>query len=504
MRRLVAFLFLLACALSAAETPVIAVSAVDHPAPPNALGASLATGADGMVWLTWLESLADESTALRFARFDISTGAWTPAQTIASGRDWYVGGTDFPALAAGADGRATVAWFVKNPPSPATAHLHHGAGYHALVSSTADGGETWSAPARLSTESAANEFLSLVTLADGRVLAAWLDAREKIVHHKPQRLYARIIGNDEPDTLIDDSVCDCCHTTLTAFPDGGALLAYRGRSPEEVRDIHVARLRGGRWEMPRALFNDDWRIEGCPVNGPQLASDGGRVAATWFTAAEKQPRVVASFSPDAGARFLMPLRVDLGQPSGRVDTLLLRDGALLITWVETDGSFWLRRITPDFNLSEPLLLASPVDGRVKGFPRLALVRDYAGGGTTAEFLAVFNVDAPAGIRAVRVMVPEGALLAAEKNCDCAPTPEQLRGYPMRGTIAPGRPDGAAVRVKHPEVPGIFDAGTRTFRVAPALLETAANGRQFLGRIEQREGDWWLFDVRFLAAPPSGP
>ena len=318
-----------------------------------------------------------------------------------------------------------------------------------------------------------------------------------------QSLYARGLGTPGPDTLVDNSVCDCCQTALAPFLDGGALLAYRGRSEEEVRDIRIARFRGAAWDAPRPLNHDDWRINACPVNGPRLASDGGRVAAAWFTAADNDPRVLASFSPDAGTRFLMPLRVDRGHPAGHVDTLILHDGAMLVTWLENDGSLWLRRVSPDFTAGEPFALASAGTISTKSFPRVALVRDYAGGKTAAQFVAAFTTEGNAPVlRTLLVTVPEGALVEAEKNCDCAPTAEQMQGFPLRGTVVTA--GTGALSVRHDEVPGVLAAGTHVLRAAPEVLATVPAGRRFLGRIERRDGAWWVFDVRLLAEPAATP
>jgi hypothetical protein len=221
----------------------------------------------------------------------------------------------------------------------------------------------------------------------------------------------------------------------------------------------------------------------------------------WFTAADNDPRVLASYSPDAGARFLLPLRLDRGKPSGQVGTTILHDGALLVTWLETDGSLWLRRVTPDFSADEPFSLAAGSNGRVKGFPRAALIRDYAGGKSVAQLVVAFTREA-AGATALHTLlvnVPEGDLLEAEKSCDCAPTPEQLQGYAIRGTVAQTLSERSALRVKHFEVPGVFAEGTREFKVASPVLAAVQPGRQFFGRIERRDGAWWLFDLRFLAA-----
>lgn len=505
--RLLAFaLLLFTSSLRAADTPTI--SHAELAAPTSSAGAngpSLTVSSEGVVWLTWLEKNG-ATTSLHFSTFDAAASKWSGARTIASGADWFVNWADFPALSAGPDGRATAVWFVNNPasvaPAAAATHDHHGPGYRAFVSQTTDAGQTWSAPSPLTRESESVEFVSLATLADGRVLAVWLDGRAKKSGGKMQ-LYSRIVGGAAADTLVDSAVCDCCQTALTAFPDGTALVTYRARREGEVRDIHVARFRGTEWDEPRALNNDDWRIAGCPVNGPQLASDGGRVAAAWFTAADNDPRVVASFSPDAGARFLMPLRISEGKPAGRVSTLMLHDGALLVTSVDAEGGLWLRRVTPDFVAAQSVRLAAPVDGRIKGFPRAALLRDYAGGKDPAQFIVAFTREGVPGVKTLLVTVPEGDLLEAEKNCDCAPTAEQLQGFPIRGTLLAAQSDAGVMKVKHFEVPGIFAEGTREFKAAPDVLARASDaGRQFLGRVEKRDGAWWLIDVRLIASAPT--
>lgn len=503
---------------------------VPSPAGPRALGASLTTAADGTIWLTWVEAAAENLAAaaakkksgthahhpaptaptspaprshatapatppntLHFSTFAPSTRTWSPARTIIARADLPLSSADFPQLVLDGRGTATAVW----------TDGHGGA----LVTSSADSGATWSPPAPWAHAGHGVEKFSFARLADGRVLAAWLENRSSA----STQLHARILDSSASlspplsvspspvrsptaDTLVDPSVCDCCPTTLTAFPDGGALLAYRGRTlPEEVRDIRSARFRATAWDAPRPVNNDDWRIAACPVNGPRLASDGGRVAAAWFTAADNDPRVLASFSPDAGTRFLMPLRLDRGKPVGRVDTLILSDGALLVTWLETDGSLWLRRVSPDFSLDEPIVLAPAGTVSTKTNPRLALVRDFAGGHSSAQFLATFATDS--ALRTLLVTVPEGDLLIAKANCDCAAPPEQLVGHGFRGAVAALAPDRGTLHVVHDEIPGLLFAGTHEFHADAPTIASVQLGRRLFGRIEQRAGQWWLFDVR---------
>lgn len=535
MRRLPAFLvatLALLAAGRAAEPAAPALTAAPLAAPATAgkvTGPALARGPDGALWLSWLET-ADAVTALRVASLDPATRTWRAPVTVARGRDLFVNTADVPALTVGPAGRLAAVWSVNNPApanapaAPAAGHDHHGPGYHAVVSHSTDAGQTWSAPVPLTRESTSVEFAAVTFLADGRLLAAWLDGRAKAAGGKSQQLYARILSAPTPaaatlapasapasapaaaapDTLVDASVCDCCPVALTAFPDGTALLAYRGRTADEVRDIRVTRFRRTTWDDPRPAAGDDWRIAACPVNGPALISDGGRVGAAWFTAADNDPRLLVTFSPDAGARFLMPLRLSETKPAGRPALALLRDSALLTAWVDATGALLLRRVSPEFSPSAAVVpLAAPAAGLVRGRPALAVLRDYAGGKEPAVLVAAYTSDAATdSLRTLLVSVPEGDLLESEKSCDCAPTAEQLQGFSIRGTVEALDAAAGTARIRHFEVPGIFDAGTRELRAAPALVENhAAVGRQFLGKIEQRAGAWWLFDVRFIAGPP---
>jgi hypothetical protein len=230
--------------------------------------------------------------------------------------------------------------------------------------------------------------VSLFAAPDGQLAAAWLDGRNNLPGAGEQAqgggemtLRYAAIGRDsglKDEVQLDDRVCDCCQTSA-AVTSEGPLVVYRDRSRLEVRDISVARLRDGHWDEPRALPADQWRIEGCPVNGPAVAANGRRVAVAWFSAANDAPRVRLAFSTDAGANFGVPVAVDDGNPQGRVDVVLLDDGSAVVSWVESspDGSsLRLRRIRPDGEAGAATIVV-PEDGKLSnGFPQLA--RDAEG------------------------------------------------------------------------------------------------------------------------------
>lgn len=345
------------------------------PAGPGAMGPAFTRGPDGTVYLSWLEPAANGDHALKFARLDPAALRWSGAQVIARGPGWFVNWADFPQLAVQA-GRMTAVWFEQNPAAPGGHGGHHEGSYHARYSVSADGGATWGTSAPVSAESRAVEFVALQPLPDGRLLAAWLDGR---AGEDGMQLWSRVLDGAQttPDTLVDPLVCDCCQLAFTLLPDGGALLAYRGRTKAEVRDMRVARYRAGRWETPQPLSADHWQIAACPVNGPRLAQAGDRTVGVWFTGAGGQARVKLAASTDQGQSFGPPRQVDLGRPQGRLDAAALPDGSTAVTWLEMSaptgsaGGIQLRTLSPAGKLSAPVMLAPTQTTRASGFPRLA-------------------------------------------------------------------------------------------------------------------------------------
>ncbi len=64
-------------------------------------------------------------------------------------------------------------------------------------------------------------------------------------------------GRLSGEALLDDRVCDCCQTDAVRT-SRGALVAYRDRSPDELRDISLVRLEDGEWSDPYPLHPDNW------------------------------------------------------------------------------------------------------------------------------------------------------------------------------------------------------------------------------------------------------
>ena len=362
-------LLVMGTACSRAPDQAAAGQTVESPAAPGSAEPNLAVGADGRLYFSWIEPHGDDASALRFSAWEGE--AWSAPRTIATGDDWFVNWADFPSMAALADGTLAAHWLAKSGSGTYS--------YDVMLSLSWDGGDTWSEPVRPHSDGTQSEhgFVSLIPWGD-RFALFWLDGRQTVAAERgPMTLRHGTVdreGNVGPDVLVDGSVCDCCQTDAVRLADDSLLVAYRGRSSAEIRDIYVSRLEGEGWSEPAAVFEDNWETTQCPVNGPAIASRGDRLVAAWFTRSEpRQGHVRVAFSGDGGRTFDEPIEVDDGEPDGRVDLSLLEDGSALVAWLELGDtpSIRVRRVSPDGATGEAVVATTTSGARASGFPRMA-------------------------------------------------------------------------------------------------------------------------------------
>jgi hypothetical protein len=366
-------------ALVAPAVQEMASPAQVHSGEPN-----LFATADGRVFLSWIEKLGDDRHTLKFAV--LRQGKWSPPQTIAEGRNWFVNWADFPSLIELQDGSLVAHWLVK---SAAQTYA-----YNINLSRSSDGGKTWSKPLVPHRDHTPTEhgFVSLLPLSKGRAGIVWLDGRnfntkegEKAhgghgsMSDEMTLRYALMDarGKLSDEAQIDARACECCQTSA-AVTGEGLIVAYRDRSEKEVRDIAIARQVKGKWMPPSVPHKDDWQINGCPVNGPSIAAAGKKVVVAWFTAAKDVAKVKVAFSDDAGATFGEAIQADDGKPLGRVEVLMLPDQAALLVWLERSekgAEIRARRIQADATKGASFVVAQSNVARASGFPQIALSKD---------------------------------------------------------------------------------------------------------------------------------
>lgn len=330
----------------------------------------------GPVLLSWIEPTA-AGHALRFSTLD--DDAWSEPRTVQEGDDWFVNWADFPSIHRLDDGTLAAHWLQRSGEGTYA--------YGVRIVFSHDEGATWSAPITPHRDSTDTEhgFVSLYPAGAG-IGAVWLDGRNAAAgaaeaggHGADFDMTLRSAtilpdGSLTDELIVDARTCECCQTDV-AVAGSTPIVVYRDRSADEIRNIHIAALRDGAWSTPAPVHDDGWHIEGCPVNGPAVAASGDRVAVAWYTMAGDTARVRVAFSEDGGRTFAAPVRVDDGDPEGRVDVLLLDDGAALVSWVErgeSTATVRARTVSADGARSRSTVVASTSAARSSGFPRMAL------------------------------------------------------------------------------------------------------------------------------------
>jgi hypothetical protein len=351
------------------------VTPVTSPASGQSGEPQLSTSDRGVL-MSWIER--DGATAiLKFA--ERAGDGWSEPRVVASGDDWFVNWADVPSVMRLDDGTLVAHWLQKSGPGTYA--------YDVRLSHSADDGRTWAesfTPHHDGTETE-HGFASLFQMPGAGLGLVWLDGRQMAAEPsgdaagEPGAMTLRFATFDREwrqtsEMPIDLRVCECCPTTAAVTSDG-VITAYRDRSDEEIRDIYVARFEDGAWAEPRAVHDDRWQINGCPVNGPMLSARGRQVAIAWFHAKERQGHVFVAFSEDAGRTFGPPVRVDDQAAQGRVDVELLADGSALASWIEyadQQATFRVRRIEASGARSAAVTVAPLVASRASGYPRVAL------------------------------------------------------------------------------------------------------------------------------------
>jgi hypothetical protein len=364
-----------------AESPAVISVEPEFAASPGSGEPNLHATSDGRVILTWLEPANADLVALRLAVRE--AGTWSEPQTVIESDRFFVNWADFPSLIALDDGSWLVHWLEKVPGSTYA--------YHVQLALSHDDGATWSGSFKPHRDDSPQEhgFVSMAPLEGGSAALVWLDGRamgsaghgaEHDLDRGEMSLRATSITSDGelgPDVLLDSRTCDCCQTGLVRTK-AGLVAAYRDRSEEEIRNIAIVRNVQGAWTDPVHVADDDWYYPGCPVNGPQLSAQGDTVAVAWFTAPERQPAVNVAYSFDSGHSFGPPLRVDAGDPIGRVDIELLSSGSAVVSWIERAADAArvnVRKVGPDGSLGAVYTVSETTGARSSGFPRLAVIAD---------------------------------------------------------------------------------------------------------------------------------
>ena len=237
-------------------TGEVAIEAWPLPAMPGSAQPDLALAPDGRVLLSWINSGGGRRPAFQFAEF-YPDGHWEGPRTVAIGNSMFTNWADTPHIAATADRALWAHWLQKSSGASNA--------YDIMLVRSLDHGMNWSAPRKAHDDSTQTEhgFVSMWPQTESSIGMAWLDGRNTFDTgalkdgggheghgdgHGGGAMTLRAAVFDanlraSAAAEIDTMACDCCQTDAAATGDG-AVLVYRGRSKDEIRDIYATRFDG--------------------------------------------------------------------------------------------------------------------------------------------------------------------------------------------------------------------------------------------------------------------
>lgn len=234
---------------------------------------------------------------------------------------------------------------VETAASAANEHAGHGSGgtvaserprdTQIVISTSKNGGKTWSAPRPVHTDRTpmVRGFFDATVLANGEVAVAYLRDIEGKPHSRDLRMVISRGDSFGPEKVLEPFVCDCCNVSLLVDA-AGTLHVYYRENKDNIRDIdHLASTdNGATFSKPQPLYADGWQLNGCPHSGPTSSRFGQSALVAWYSGTQSNNpglRVVTG----EGKRLFV-----LEDPSVKSGWLLEASQASVLLWEQPGGT----------------------------------------------------------------------------------------------------------------------------------------------------------------------
>ena len=349
------------------------ITIIDNPAGENASLPRLFTDETGKVTMSWVEQKAD-TAHLYYSIYEHSN--WIPPTQVSKSADWFVNWADYPSVISKKGIPIAAHWLAKIPGNTYSYNIEmktYNEGIFSKVFVPHNDGTA--------TE---HGFVSMIPTSDSTFYSIWLDGRNTVGSHHGEHgnlstvmtLRGALISNSGTilkREQLDNSVCECCNTAITEL-NGNLIAAYRNRTEGEIRDIYVKRMIDGVWEDAKPVYNDNWEINACPVNGPAMDAIERMVIVAWFTAPDGKASVKLSFSKNEGKDFETPIVLESGSILGRVDVIANNEHSAWVSWVSVfeDGAELNVKLISDDGTELTSYVVSEINpSRASGFPHIS-------------------------------------------------------------------------------------------------------------------------------------
>jgi hypothetical protein len=198
-----------------------------------------------------------------------------------------------------------VAIFANRAPAPATAQTQGqpqgqgGRGGRAsllVYTVSKDGGTTWTNPQAVDTDPSAGMrgFFDAIVLPNDEIAVVYLKDVKGSTKHEERDLRLAMTKNGvfQAEKLLDPVVCDCCNINLLVDALGAFHVIYRDNN-DDIRDFSrmTSTDNGATFSTPQNIYNDGWKIAGCPHSGAISSANGKSSFIAYYTGAESESGV---------------------------------------------------------------------------------------------------------------------------------------------------------------------------------------------------------------------
>ena len=330
--------------------------------------------------LSWV---AGDSDSARLQYSEFRQGGWTTSRTVAEGDGWLINYADYVQVLPLSDDVYLAIWL------ELTSYVTNG--YRFNTSLSRDGGRTWiptGIPAGI--EGYGQHGFASATLQDDLITVFWISGYK--ADGQLFRANLDMSGRWSKPVLVDDRVCSCCHTAVSE----SGTLAYRDRSGSEIRDIAII-ANAHQSKSSRIVHADNWKLSGCPTNGPAIAESANLTAIGWLNGAHEPATSQLGIGISDYPQSWRVIALNPTGSLGYAGLVWLNSELLVVSSISAHGgiahiNLQLAR-TGETSIDIVDTLEIPV-GTVTGFPTLAVMHNQV-------YLTFYTPD-PGRIRIARI------------------------------------------------------------------------------------------------------
>ncbi len=280
--------------------------------------------------ISWAEVDRAGNKHVYFANWDARSQKFTPGIAIPIEPNTSIHEEGMPKIAFKGDG-TIVATYETSVPSEKS---RFGLSDIQYVMSF-DKGKTWTAHKSIqprTTQTGSRSFGNMIRLDDGEIGVSWLDTDPDDTNSGRPVKFSKTQGNEGfgSAVVIEPTACQCCRTAISSDGRGNVSVAFRNLLSGSVRDISIGSSadNGRTFGKTVPFSNDHWVIDGCPHNGPSVASSDEKTYVTWFTGSKQKGVFYAVL--DKNNNMLLKRQLN---PNGRFAQLcLMPDGTPIVAY----------------------------------------------------------------------------------------------------------------------------------------------------------------------------